>query len=66
MTDIAPDPFGSMNLPDRHKVERIVKERRGCRYADLTRDQARELLYELTAEAEVKEAYIRILEETSR
>lgn len=61
-----PDPLGPMNLSDRRRVDRIALERRGCRYVDLTDDQARELLYELLAEVEVKQAYIRILEEMSR
>lgn len=59
MTD---DPYRGLSLPDRRKVDLIARERRGCNYADLTLDQARELLYEMRAEIEVKEAYIRILE----
>ncbi|MDH6282590.1 hypothetical protein [Prescottella agglutinans] len=53
-----------MNNPS--EVDRIVQERRGCNYSDLTLDEARGLLYEMCAEVEVKEAYIRILEEQTR
>ena len=56
------DSLESISLSDYRKLDQIAQERRGCRYADLTLDQARELLYEMLAELEIKEAYIRVLE----
>ncbi|MFF0816148.1 hypothetical protein ACFYVR_13495 [Rhodococcus sp. NPDC003318] len=58
---IAPDHLGNLTLPERRQLDLLTRERRGCNFADLTLEQARELHNEMLDEVATLNARIRTL-----